>query len=469
MPTPRRKITLPQNPPSAPRPPAPRPPAPRRPAPPPAVGPPLLVLGALLLAGGLGAYYYLGPAAPAGQAPPTSEGRRPAAPEETRPAAAAVDAAVATAAAPSDGDTRAVDGVVRTGILLREALVALGVPAATQVTLLRDERLTDLRLAPGRRYRVDYADGPDGARVAETLLLEPDDTLVYRLRLRAPVGLEVVERAVATRSVARAGVVTTTFFDAVLADDSLHYTLIPQVEAALRWTVDLFHLRPGDRFKLAYRQAERDGRPLGVTRVDAIQIETAGQRYAVFADARPDTTAYLDYYGRGLRRRFLRAPVRFGIVSSPFSRARRHPVTGEIRAHGGTDFAAPLGAPVYALADGTLTRSSEDPRNGRYVALEHDGTYGTMYLHLSDFVPGLSVGARVAQGQIIGYVGASGLATGPHVCLRFRENGQERDFLRYRDRVLGGRGAPAGVGADFFARRDSLLGVLDGLRFRTAF
>lgn len=460
MPTPRRRITLPQNPPHA----AAR--ATRKPL------APALVLAALaLLIGALAAYYFLSPPPAQAERPPApdaADGTAPVAPVTPSPTplpysppAPTEDTAAAA--------THSVDGVVSAGILLREALVALDVPAAAQATLLRDGRLTDLRLEPGRRYRVDYADDAGGARVAETLVIEPDDTLLYRIRLRDTPRLEVVEREVTTRTVARAGVVTTTFFEAVLSDDSLHYALIPQVEEALRWTVDLFHLRPGDRFKLVYRQAERDGRPLGVTRLDAVQVETAGQRYAVFAYARPDTTYYLDYYGRGLRQRFLRAPVKFGIVSSPFSRARRHPVTGELRAHGGTDFAAPHGAPVYALADGTVTRSNQDPRNGRYVELQHDATYGTMYLHLSDFVPGLGVGARVRQGQVIGYVGASGLATGPHVCLRFRENGQERDFLRYRDRVLGGRSVAAGVEADFFAERDRLAGVLEELRFRAVF
>ena len=160
--------------------------------------------------------------------------------------------------------------------------------------------------------------------------------------------------------------------------------------------------------------------------------------------------------------------MKFGIVTSPFSRARVHPVTGILKRHGGTDFAAPRGSPIYALADGRIKRRSQDQANGKYVALSHSGVYETMYLHMSRFAEELKIGDAIRQGQVIGYVGATGLATGPHVCLRFRKDGREVDFLRHRDDRVVTNGT-SHADSDFFRRRDSLSEVLDGLRYELLF
>lgn len=353
-----------------------------------------------------------------------------------------------------------VDGVFRRPTPLTTVLNTLGVGARAQVQLER-EALSQLVLPPGSLYRVTYRN--EDRKAVRSLTIEGNDSTLYELQFLPYARFQRIDRRVSQRSIHYAGIITENFWTSILESDSLHHSLIPRVEEALKWTVDLFHLQPGDRYKLIYTEAERDGRALGVSRIEAIRIETPERSYTVFSQPVKDSLLFLDYYGRGLRERFLRAPVKFGIVSSPFSKERRHPITGQLQPHGGTDFAAPLGSPVYAIADGVVNRRSEDDRNGKYVSIQHDAHYATMYLHLAGFVPDITIGAPVRQGQVIGYVGTTGLSTGPHVCLRFREDGVERDFLRYRDERIG----TTVVSGDknFVARRDSLLQILDGIPY----
>ncbi|WP_116127000.1 M23 family metallopeptidase [Lewinella sp. IMCC34183] len=355
-----------------------------------------------------------------------------------------------------------IDGVVRQTSTLGAMLEVLGVNLERRRRLLeRPELSADMPIAAGTIYRLEYGAGPE--RPVRALTFEGDARTLYHLRFLPYAQLEVTQREISEHDVHYAGIVTDNFWLSILESDSLHHSLIPMVEEAMKWTVDLFHLAPGDRYKLLYTEERRDGRTLGIDHIDAIQVETDGRTHTVFGQPVGDTTVYLNYYGAGLRQRFLKAPVKFGIVSSRFSLRRRHPVTGEVKRHGGTDFAAPRGSPIYALADGTVLRRAEDPRNGRYVELRHDDTYSTMYLHMEDFVPDVSVGEQVRQGQVIGYVGSSGLATGPHVCLRFRNRGTEEDFLRYQGETV--VSAPSLSVEGFPRRRDSLLRVLANLPY----
>jgi murein DD-endopeptidase MepM/ murein hydrolase activator NlpD len=137
---------------------------------------------------------------------------------------------------------------------------------------------------------------------------------------------------------------------------------------------------------------------------------------------------YFDDTGASLRKAFLKAPVEFSRISSRYNLKRFHPVLNRVKAHLGTDYAAPHGTPILAVGDGVVTKSGYTSGNGNYVKLRHNGTYETQYLHMSKRA--VRVGESVRQGQVIGYVGATGLATGPHVCFRFWKNGKQVDHLR---------------------------------------
>jgi murein DD-endopeptidase MepM/ murein hydrolase activator NlpD len=222
-------------------------------------------------------------------------------------------------------------------------------------------------------------------------------------------------------------------------------------------------LQPGDRYVLAFDRFRRDGRPDTYGDIGAAEFRNDGRvlRAIRFTPpgGRPD---YFDEQGRSLRRFFLRSPLRFDPrITSRFSLRRMHPVLQTARAHRGVDYGAPTGSAVVAVAAGTVLSATYDGTNGRMVRLRHPSGYASSYLHLSAFAPGIHAGARVAQGNIIGRVGATGLATGPHLHYGLRKNGVYVDPLREHRRMPPGDPIPASAMEAFGAARDSALARLD--------
>jgi len=201
------------------------------------------------------------------------------------------------------------------------------------------------------------------------------------------------------------------------------------------WTIDFFRLNSGDRFKVIYDAKYVDGEFIGVGKVHGAVFQNNGNNY--YAIAFNEVGGFEDYFdenGNNLRKFFLKAPVSFTRISSRFTNKRKHPVTGRWKGHFGTDFAAPIGTPIYSTADGTVTEASYTRHNGYYVKIRHNSTYTTQYLHMDKSTKklwsknGIKKGKKVRQGvDIIGYVGRTGQATGPHVCYRFWKNGKQVD------------------------------------------
>lgn len=218
-------------------------------------------------------------------------------------------------------------------------------------------------------------------------------------------------------------------------------------------------LQPGDAFHLAVDKTVRDGRLVRYAPIEAAQIVNDGRtivgvRYQV-PGGEP---GYYDEHGRSLKRFFLRSPLRFEPrVTSGFSRARMHPVLHVMRAHLGVDFGAPAGAPVVAIASGVVTGAGWRGGGGRTISIRHARGYESFYLHLSSISKGVRRGAHVSQGQVIGRVGQSGLATGPHLDYRLKKNGTFVNPLLEQRRLPPGEPIPAGQRASFLARRDELL------------
>ena len=194
-----------------------------------------------------------------------------------------------------------------------------------------------------------------------------------------------------------------------------------------------FHrdLRKEDRFKVVYESHYSNGEPTGTGRVLAAEFVNKGKTYqAVYFEANDKERGYYTPDGKNLRRAFLRSPLKFSRISSGFTRSRYHPVLKKWRAHKGVDYAAPRGTPVRATANGTVATKTRQRGYGKLIILKHRGRYSTAYAHLSSFAKGLRKGKRINQGDIIGYVGSTGLATGPHLHYEFRINGVQRDPQR---------------------------------------
>jgi murein DD-endopeptidase MepM/ murein hydrolase activator NlpD len=203
-----------------------------------------------------------------------------------------------------------------------------------------------------------------------------------------------------------------------------------QLATIYAWTIDFFRLQPGDRFKVVYTEKFiNDTIPAGLDEIKAAIFEHRGKPIYAFSfigDSIMGITDYYDEEANNLRRAFLKAPVKFSRISSRYNLKRRIKFYGNrVRPHKGTDFAAPIGTPIMATADGVITKSERRGGNGKYVKIRHNGTYDTQYLHMKN--RNVKVGEHVRQGDVIGWVGMTGNTGGPHVCYRFWKNGKQVD------------------------------------------
>lgn len=200
--------------------------------------------------------------------------------------------------------------------------------------------------------------------------------------------------------------------------------LILKLSDIFAWTVDFFGLQQDDRFRVIYDENEVDGESIGIDTVHFARF-TRGEDdvYAILFDQGDGGNVYWNEKGESLRKAFLKAPLEFKRISSGFSYNRRHPVTGQVRPHTAIDYAAPTGTPVVALGDGTVLSAGWAGGGGNTVKIRHNSVYTTSYMHLSKYGPGIKAGVHVKQGQVIGYVGMTGTATGPHLDFRVYQNG----------------------------------------------
>lgn len=207
--------------------------------------------------------------------------------------------------------------------------------------------------------------------------------------------------------------------------------LIMELADIFQWSVNFFALQDGDRFRMIYDQTLCEGEVVSIDTVHfCLFTPSSGREVAAVRFDAGEGAAYWDKGGESLKRMFLKAPLKYNRISSRFSYARRHPVTGVVRPHTAVDYAAPTGTPVHTIGDGTVTKCGWDGGGGgNRIRIKHARGYESSYMHLSKYAPGIKVGSRVSQGQLIGYVGATGTATGPHLDFRVFENGRAIDPL----------------------------------------
>lgn len=198
------------------------------------------------------------------------------------------------------------------------------------------------------------------------------------------------------------------------------------------WQVDFARdLRQGDRFAVLYEELYLDGEKVGYGRILSAHFQNRGNEYtAVLYTDSDGRSEYFTPEGKSLRKAFIRTPLEYSRVSSRFNLQRRHPILNRVRPHQGTDFAAPTGTPVRAAGDGRVRHARRDGGYGRVVRIQHGNGIETVYAHLHNYANGIKEGQRVRQGQVIGYVGMSGLASGPHLHYEYRQHGRPADPLR---------------------------------------
>lgn len=300
--------------------------------------------------------------------------------------------------------------------------------AAVDQLAQNSKEVFDIRnLRAGKPYMILTK---DTSLRADYFIYEPSVYEYYVFDLKNELQVEHVKRPIEKRIQTAGGSIQSSLWQ-TMVDNDLSFELASKMEDALQWSIDFHHLQKGDEFKVVYEQNYIEGQEVGAGRVHAAYYRNYDNNYyAIWYDGSEEHEGYYDQEGRPMNKGFLKAPVKYSRISSGFNPNRFHPILKRRRPHLGTDYAAPYGTPIFAVGDGVVSKAAYTRGNGNYVKIRHDKTYETQYLHMQKFAPGVTPGVHVKQGQIIGYVGSTGLATGPHVCFRFWKNGKQVNHLK---------------------------------------
>lgn len=259
---------------------------------------------------------------------------------------------------------------------------------------------------------------------------------------------------VVTSALARGAIKDSLYQSAV--DENIDFELALALADIFAWDIDFFvDLRPGDHYSFLYGQRFREGKLVGNGRIVAAHFQNGSTRHRAYYYQAPGKRAdYYDDQGNSLRKVFLKSPLRYSRISSGFSKRRLHPILKIYRPHPGVDYAAPTGTPVAAVGDGRVISKRWKNGYGRFIAIRHNSRYITSYGHLYRYASKIKVGSNVKQGQVIGYVGASGLASGPHLDFRMKKDGRFVNPLK--NRLPAARPVPPNYLSDFKKRVASL-------------
>lgn len=320
------------------------------------------------------------------------------------------------------------DITIQEGDTLSKVLTRLGVNQDNLGHILKQDKRasTFTQLHPGQSLRVKQ--GLHGEIVglakdlslSETFILEENEKRHFQGRIE-PSNLN-------SRLTFKEGVIDDSLFLAA-KKSGVSDRLIMTLADLFAWDVDFsLDIRPGDRFKVLYKEYYKEGRYQGHGPIIAAEFVNRGKVYrAIRYEGKPGKVRYYAPDGMSLKKAFLRSPVKFTRISSHFNLKRHHPILHKIRAHRGVDFSAPSGTPIRASGHGKVTFVGQKSGYGNVIEIQHGQRYSTLYAHLSRFESSLKMGQKIDQGQIIGYVGKTGLATAPHLHYEFRVDGKHQD------------------------------------------
>lgn len=307
----------------------------------------------------------------------------------------------------------------------------LDIPATTIQDIVDAAKpLQDLaRLKPGMRFQLFYQDESNSELVGIQFRFSAIEFIDIR-KMNNVWSAERITEKVDLKTITYSGVVTSSLWESA-QKAKMDPNLISELADIFGWEVDFAReVRVNDRWRLTVEQKLVKGEAIGWGAILAAEYENAGTAYsAVLFRLNGEEMGYFSPDGKSLRKMFLKSPIRYGRITSGFSLKRFHPILQTRRAHLGVDYAAPIGTPVRAVGDGVVSFADWSGGGGRVIKLRHNSTYLTAYKHLSGFAKGIRPGAKVQQGQVIGYVGNTGLSTGPHLHFEFYQSGRYIDPL----------------------------------------
>src|SRR6056297_417456 len=276
------------------------------------------------------------------------------------------------------------------------------------------------KIKAGNQYRLYYT--IDTANTLKYFVYQHSPTEYLKIDFnKEPVAFKGTKEIINVKRTC-SGVISSSLWSTMI-DNNIDPMMAIRLSEIYAWTVDFFGLEEGDQFKVFYDEQYVDSIPIGIGTIHAVSFTHKGEELLAFAFEQDGQLSYFDETGKSLRRQFLKAPLRFSRISSGYSNSRFHPILKIYRPHRGVDYAAPAGTPIYSIGDGTVIRKGYTKSAGYYIKIRHNSLYTSGYNHLSRYPKGIKKGQRVSQGQIIGYVGSTGYATGPHLDFRVWKNG----------------------------------------------
>ncbi|MBT3800731.1 MAG: peptidoglycan DD-metalloendopeptidase family protein [Bacteroidetes bacterium] len=276
------------------------------------------------------------------------------------------------------------------------------------------------KIQSGKNYIILLS--KDSLESAQYFIYEKNAIDYVVFKLSHPIKIYEDQRAVDTLISTASGVITSSLW-ADMAKNGYSPLLIQAMSEIYEWDINFFAINKGDKYKLVYEQTQVEGEFVGIGKIISAWFEYAQEDYYAFYFIQGERDDYYDDQGKNLRKMLLRAPLKYSRISSGFSNSRMHPILKRYRPHHGVDYSAASGTPIVSVGDGVVIFAAYSGGAGNMVKIQHNGTYTTGYLHLSRYGKGIRKGAKVKQGDVIGYVGSTGLSTGPHLDYRIWKNG----------------------------------------------
>ncbi len=313
--------------------------------------------------------------------------------------------------------------------LLGDILFQYNVPAklVSQMAALPRHIFDVRKIAPNKKYTLICEQ--DSVMRATAFVYEPNAIDYVIMKFGDTLSVDVCQREISIVEKGVSGIIRSSLSQTI-EEMGITHELTNKFVDIFAWVVDFQRLHVGDEFKILFEEIQVEGKTVGIEKINGIYFKHVGSDYYAYPFDQGEGLDYFDEEGKSLRKALLKYPIEFTRISSRYNLNRFHPVQKRYKAHLGTDFAAPTGTPIRSVGDGLVEEAQYKSNNGNYVKVRHNGTYTTQYLHMSKIAQGVRAGTRVKQGQVIGYVGSTGLASGPHLCYRFWRNGVQVDALR---------------------------------------
>ncbi len=322
-------------------------------------------------------------------------------------------------------------GKIKRNQFLADILLKHGVSYADiDLAAKRSKKVFDVRrIRRGNNYSVLCKN--DSTRKVQYFIYEESPVSFVVFDFRDSIHIHRGKKAVEVKFSKISGVIKSSLWESMV-DANADPNLANDLSEIYAWTIDFFGLQKGDHFKVYFEERYVEGQRIGLGKILASNFNHYNKDHFAYYFVQDSMGDYFDEEGKSLRRAFLKAPLTYKRVSSKFSYSRMHPVLKYRRPHLGVDYAAAVGTPVLSVGDGVVQRIYRTKQGGKSIKIKHNGTYTTAYLHLSGYGKGIRTGKKVKQGDIIGYVGKTGLVTGPHLDFRFYKNGKAVDPLKVK-------------------------------------